>query len=542
MTEFINWLSKDRIEAVRFLKQLTPLSRQSQHVGSNFTHSTLGPLKNSSEITDCNANQLAQKLYTANTLQRERSTRPRRPLASGQGRRVGYEEKEAYMPKQPVTADVNLRRDELYERVWQTPLSRLAIEFGVTGTRLKKVCELLDIPVPPRGYWAKLAVGKAPPVVPLPPSRPGEPTSWKPGTSPAVTRPKPSVPRAQRKKPPQCTPRGRIHKLARGVRDHFIKSRRTDEGLWLKPYKKLLADITTSEACLDTALGLANDLFNALEAAGHRVSIAQEGAGYGRTDIDIREDTRSDNSRHALPSLWSPWRPTVAHVGTVAVGLAIVETAEAVEMRYFGGGYIRETEYRRLARQSFADDRLNWTTTRQLPSGRFRIIAYSPYWRVEWQQSWDVTKQGRRAQIANIVGSVESSARNLVPRLEEADRQAEAERIEREAAMERYRRDQDAKQVQKAHDESAAHLASIIAEWAKRRDIEAFITGAEESVGQLPAERQAAALERLSLARDMLGSTDPMSALLEWRAPSERYQSRYDTGCVEETPAETERP
>ncbi|HLG87163.1 MAG TPA: hypothetical protein VKZ79_08190 [Alphaproteobacteria bacterium] len=38
-----------------------------------------------------------------------------------------------------------------------TPIDRVAKEFGITGRGLAKICERLDIPTPPRGYWAKLA-------------------------------------------------------------------------------------------------------------------------------------------------------------------------------------------------------------------------------------------------------------------------------------------------------------------------------------------------------------------------------------------------
>ena len=40
-----------------------------------------------------------------------------------------------------------------------------------------------------------------------------------------------------------------------------------------RPYKRLLVDVTASLARLDKALAFANDLFNALESAGHRVLI-----------------------------------------------------------------------------------------------------------------------------------------------------------------------------------------------------------------------------------------------------------------------------
>jgi hypothetical protein len=60
-----------------------------------------------------------------------------------------------------------LSREQLYERVWQTPIHRLADEFGVSGVAVAKRCRKLTIPTPPRGYWSKLEFGKAPPRAPL---------------------------------------------------------------------------------------------------------------------------------------------------------------------------------------------------------------------------------------------------------------------------------------------------------------------------------------------------------------------------------------
>ena len=51
-------------------------------------------------------------------------------------------------------------REELYEMVWGTPMSRLAIEFGISGNGLAKICDRLNVPYPPRGYWAKKDAGK----------------------------------------------------------------------------------------------------------------------------------------------------------------------------------------------------------------------------------------------------------------------------------------------------------------------------------------------------------------------------------------------
>ncbi len=52
-------------------------------------------------------------------------------------------------------------REELYELVWTTPLSKLAGQFGVSDVAIAKRCRREGVPVPPRGYWAKVAAGKS---------------------------------------------------------------------------------------------------------------------------------------------------------------------------------------------------------------------------------------------------------------------------------------------------------------------------------------------------------------------------------------------
>ena len=58
--------------------------------------------------------------------------------------------------KKPVT----LTRDELYRQVWETPMQRLATQYGISGNGLAKICDRLQVPYPPRGYWAKREAGK----------------------------------------------------------------------------------------------------------------------------------------------------------------------------------------------------------------------------------------------------------------------------------------------------------------------------------------------------------------------------------------------
>ena len=61
-----------------------------------------------------------------------------------------------------------LSREELYELVWQTPMSKLGPQLGTDGQGLAALCRKRHVPTPPLGYWQKKAVGRASPAPSLP--------------------------------------------------------------------------------------------------------------------------------------------------------------------------------------------------------------------------------------------------------------------------------------------------------------------------------------------------------------------------------------
>lgn len=65
---------------------------------------------------------------------------------------------------------MKITREELYRRVWESPVTRLAAEFDISDVGLSKACRAYAIPLPPRGYWTKLQHGKSVTRPPLPPS------------------------------------------------------------------------------------------------------------------------------------------------------------------------------------------------------------------------------------------------------------------------------------------------------------------------------------------------------------------------------------
>jgi hypothetical protein len=56
--------------------------------------------------------------------------------------------------------EIQLDREALFDRVWSEPVQKLAKEWGLSDRGLAKACARLSIPVPPRGYWARLQNGQ----------------------------------------------------------------------------------------------------------------------------------------------------------------------------------------------------------------------------------------------------------------------------------------------------------------------------------------------------------------------------------------------
>lgn len=51
-------------------------------------------------------------------------------------------------------------REKLYQQVWEKPVSSVAKDEGVSDNAVRKWCINLNIPLPERGYWAKLKAGQ----------------------------------------------------------------------------------------------------------------------------------------------------------------------------------------------------------------------------------------------------------------------------------------------------------------------------------------------------------------------------------------------
>jgi hypothetical protein len=62
---------------------------------------------------------------------------------------------------------LTLSREHLYVLICSRPMTELARDFGLSDVALAKRCRKLGVPVPGRGYWARIAAGQTPRQPPL---------------------------------------------------------------------------------------------------------------------------------------------------------------------------------------------------------------------------------------------------------------------------------------------------------------------------------------------------------------------------------------
>lgn len=77
----------------------------------------------------------------------------------------------------PHNIEAAVDREALYEEVWSEPVTVVAPRYGLSDVGLAKICRALGIPLPSRGYWAKVKAGKIMKRVPLPPIKASSPVS-----------------------------------------------------------------------------------------------------------------------------------------------------------------------------------------------------------------------------------------------------------------------------------------------------------------------------------------------------------------------------
>ena len=408
-------------------------------------------------------------------------------------------------------------RETLYEEVWKEPMTTVATRYQVSSSFLARICDRLNVPRPPRGYWAKLAFGKAPDRPALPPARPEDEHTWvrgEPWKHPPVPLPLTAQEPAAQDPPPEsrakCPAR---HPLIVEAPPFFEGARVLESGL-LKPSKRMMVDVVSSREGLEHALNVANGFFRALESRGHRVTIAPRDQNLRRIDIDPKD-------RDLYHPPWSPDRPTVVFMGLVAFGITVYELTEEALVEWHDGKYVRTSSLPPRPRPRYSSAYAYDTKHKQqMPSGRVCIRAFSPYDLASWKQEWRETRSGSlTAQYENIVEKLELEAPALVELLREGKRQADIYQREWEEKIRRLEREEAERERREAIKRSREHLFEIIDAWGLAKRMEGFFEDIEKRSSTLGEKERELLLRRARDARELLGGIDALKRFQAWSSP-----------------------
>ena len=166
-----------------------------------------------------------------------------------------------------------ITREQLYNDVWDKPAVTLAKEYGISGSIIARICTKLNVPRPPRGYWAQKTNGhKATTRPPLPQETLGQLTEW-------CTDQKNSIPRKGRtmKKPEPTdynnTPQipEKEHRMIKATRIALRGEKLGRDGLISPKWIWKHVSLDTSEAQLERALSLLNSFLYLCEETGVEV-------------------------------------------------------------------------------------------------------------------------------------------------------------------------------------------------------------------------------------------------------------------------------
>jgi hypothetical protein len=193
-----------------------------------------------------------------------------------------------------------MSRQALYELVWSKPMVEVAKRFNISDVALAKRCKAVDVPVPPRGWWARKAAGQDPPQTPLPKYRNSsvEKEMVQPvvreGPEPAISwqavPPKPAPEAAEALSPDQVDFQGRLTALDMQVPATLsepssvikrtavhLRTARVKDFHWATGERKgPIVDVSVSDALEERALRCLDGLLRAAERLGWHFVAAPE--------------------------------------------------------------------------------------------------------------------------------------------------------------------------------------------------------------------------------------------------------------------------
>jgi hypothetical protein len=390
---------------------------------------------------------------------------------------------------------VTLTRQQLFERVWSTPIERLAREFNLSGRGLGKLCARHGIPVPPRGYWARKAAGQRVPQPALPEfDHPGRQTL---SFDQATLRPVGERPSKPEQHPlvafeQEATNRlsvaedlPLVHELVLKTQRLLKRAKRDPHGLALVQPGGL--HVRVSRDRYDRALRIMEALLTAFVTRGFPLAVTPEGI-----------------------------RVTILEV---PLGFGVEEELDAVEHRTT------------FTEQKLIDQgrRREVPTKDYLPSGRLALVITSVRGtRQRWSERTHRPEEALNTYIVGLVRAALTTQRQRV----------EAERLEQQRRDDERRRQKEARQLAESQRRwreeqgKVERLDRLRELWERHRQFKTVVAELQDALGDVTPESE---LGRwLDWAHEQVKQSDP----LRWcRHRTGRvltlYYYGYDTRSVE---------
>jgi len=204
---------------------------------------------------------------------------------------------------------VKIDRKTLYEEVWEIPTSQLAQKYGISDVALSKICKKLNVPKPPRGYWARKSVGQHVRREKLPKLRAGQPfehrLELRSGSSNSIeedaeelsSESKKIISKTKTIVPIRVSKALRSpHPLVQQAAEVLELSRPNDTGI-IEPSSKNCLDVCVSKDCLRRALRIMDALIKAVLNMDFEVFISDGSTKVriSNTDLSFRisEETKT---------------------------------------------------------------------------------------------------------------------------------------------------------------------------------------------------------------------------------------------------------
>jgi hypothetical protein len=362
---------------------------------------------------------------------------------------------------------ITFTRNELYEKIWNTPTIKLAKDFGLSDVALGKICKKHSIPKPPLGYWARLAHGKTVARPPLPSIGDQRLEIIEIRKRPLVSAgPKPQSTELE-KEPPISVPErlSSPHPLVKATIDALENSTPDEAGI-LRIRASGCLNVRVGRQSVGRALRLMDALIKALEARGSTVSVVERDRTR-QTCVQILDETIEVELREGLNR----------------------------RERQFTAAELRERE-----KYSWLRDRKEYEF---YPSGKF-VFTILSYCGEGVRKVWS---DGKRQRLENCLNSIIAGLGTAAEGVKA--HRLELERWERER-QERERRRWEEQERRRKEEEKIKHLEKLVANWNQSRSIREFLSEVEKAAAENPAKKTENLSDWLSWAHAYADSIDPI--------------------------------